>query len=78
VGFIILCVGDSLASSLPTNLTLDTEMDSSLDSPKKSGTLSSHSLQNIAKAIIPLLSVPKVEAPETPVRILSINMWCGL
>ena len=39
-------------------------MDSSLYSPEQSGTLSSHSLQNIAKAVIPLLSVPKIDAPE--------------
>ena len=45
-------------------------MDSSYDSPERSGTLSSRSLQNIAKAVIPLLSVPKIDAPETQVIIL--------
>lgn len=69
-------MGDSLASALPTNVTLGEEMESSLDSPKRSATLSSHSLQNIAKAVIPLLSVSKVGALEAQVRRLSISMWC--
>lgn len=51
-------------------------MDSSSASPEQSGTLSSHSLQNIAKAVIPLLSVPKIDAPETQVIILVILVAC--
>ena len=47
-------------------------MDSSSDSPEQSGTLSSHSLQNIAKAVIPLLSVPKIDAPEIQVIIILV------
>ena len=50
-------------------------MDGSLDSPEKSNTLSSQSLQNIAKAVVPLLSVPKIDAPDTRVRLLSVSLY---
>lgn len=41
-------------------------MDSVRTSPEQltSGTISSHSLKNIAKEVIPLLTVPKIDLPD--------------
>jgi len=41
-------------------------MDSVRTSPEQlaSGTISSHSLKNIAKEVVPLLAIPKIDIPD--------------